>query len=329
MHSDRHALHPERSEIDTSDPDVIQKYLDHAYAARFSIEWAAISDRAMFWSHSRTDVDRYSVEEICHSGEVRLHADHVPWVVALTPVHGRIESEYGGVTGVAGPGEWVLASTGIDGVHLRLVEAQVRSLVLDRTLVSEVAANHLDEPLQPLVRFTGLTPPDAALARTLGAADRFLRDLLSTPEVADVSILLGGAGRMIASAVLAAFPNDLPLESADDERLDVHHSALLEQAIDFIHQNAARDIGVGDVAAVVYLTPRTVQYMFRKHLGTTPTAYLREIRLKRAREELIASDRTITTVAAVAVRWGFAHTGRFAVLYRDAYGESPHETLRR
>ncbi|PRC60690.1 hypothetical protein C6A85_16765, partial [Mycobacterium sp. ITM-2017-0098] len=47
-------------------------------------------------------------------------------------------------------------------------------------------------------------------------------------------------------------------------------------------------------------TPRTVQYMFRKHLDTTPTAYLRAIRLKRAREELIASDRTITTAAAMS-----------------------------
>ncbi|PRC51708.1 AraC family transcriptional regulator, partial [Mycobacterium sp. ITM-2017-0098] len=86
----------------------------------------------------------------------------------------------------------------------------------------------------------------------------------------------------------------LPLDSADDNPSD-GHPALLEQAIDFIEHNAARDIGVGDIAAAVYLTPRTVQYMFRKHLDTTPTAYLRAIRLKRAREELIASDRTITT----------------------------------
>ncbi|PRC50388.1 AraC family transcriptional regulator, partial [Mycobacterium sp. ITM-2017-0098] len=98
--------------------------------------------------------------------------------------------------------------------------------------------------------FTGLTPTDAAMARTLGAAERFLRDLLSTPEVADLSILLSAAGRMVASAVLAAFPNDLPLDSADDNPSD-GHPALLEQAIDFIEHNAARDIGVGDIAAAV------------------------------------------------------------------------------
>jgi AraC-like DNA-binding protein len=328
MNSDRRTPHLERSGIDTSDPDVIQKYLDHAYTARFSIEWADTTAQSVFWSHARTEADRYSVEEFRHDGQVRLRADHVPWVVALTPVRGRIESVHAGMTGVAGPGEWVLASTGVAGVHLRLVEAEVRSVVLDRTLVAEVAAEHFDEPSHPLVRFTSLTPADAAMAQTLGAAERFVRDLLSTAEVADVSILLGAAGRMTAGAVLAAFPNDLPLDTADDEALD-GHPALLEQAIDFIQHNAARDIGIGDVAAAVYLTPRTVQYMFRKHLGTTPTAYLRDVRLKRAHEELIVADRTTTTVAAVAVRWGFAHTGRFAVLYRNAYGKSPHETLRR
>ncbi len=86
---------------------------------------------------------------------------------------------------------------------------------------------------------------------------------------------------------------------------------------------------MADIAAAVYVTPRTVQYMFRRHLATTPSAYLREVRLRRAHEELVAGDKSLTTVAATSARWGFAHTGRFAVLYRAAYGESPHETLRR
>ncbi|OOK72761.1 bacterial regulatory helix-turn-helix s, AraC family protein [Mycobacterium kansasii] len=38
------------------------------------------------------------------------------------------------------------------------------------------------------------------------------------------------------------------------------------------------NIGVKDVAAVVHLTPRAVQYLFRQQLDTTPTEYLRRIR---------------------------------------------------
>jgi transcriptional regulator GlxA family with amidase domain len=33
-------------------------------------------------------------------------------------------------------------------------------------------------------------------------------------------------------------------------------------------------------------------------------------------------------VGQIAARWGFAHPGRFAALYREAYGTSPSRTLR-
>ena len=68
--------------------------------------------------------------------------------------------------------------------------------------------------------------------------------------------------------------------------------------------------------------------MFRRYLDMTPTEHLRRVRLKRARADPIVADRAMTTVAATAAHWGFAHTGRFAVLYRQTFGESPHVTLR-
>ncbi|VEG58568.1 transcriptional regulator containing an amidase domain and an AraC-type DNA-binding HTH domain [Mycolicibacterium aurum] len=320
----RVALHSEGSGVQTDDPELLQKYLDHTYSAHFAVE-APASHGACSWEHSRTDAGGYAIEEMRHSGEVLLRSDHVPSVVALRTVTGRVECEYGGISGVAGPGEWVLASTGADGVRIRLLDAVVRSIVLDRSLVAEAAADRATTSV-PVIRFTGRMPIDAAMADTLDATERFLHRLLTTAPMSQAALVLGAAGRMVASAVLATFPNDLPAAAVDPRD---EHPALLLQAMDFIERNAAHDIGVGDVAAAVYLTPRTVQYMFRNHLGTTPTTYLREVRLAHAREELLAGDRRMTTVAAVAARWKFAHTGRFAVLYRDTYGESPHETLRR
>jgi transcriptional regulator GlxA family with amidase domain len=43
--------------------------------------------------------------------------------------------------------------------------------------------------------------------------------------------------------------------------------------------------------------------------------------------DLLAADRMTDTVTGIAARWGFAHTGRFAVLYRQMYGQNPHHTL--
>jgi transcriptional regulator GlxA family with amidase domain len=73
--------------------------------------------------------------------------------------------------------------------------------------------------------------------------------------------------------------------------------------------------------------PRAVQYMFRRHLDTTPMAYLRRIRLDRAHRDLLAADPSHDTVSAIATRWGFAHTGRFSQVYRAEFGESPSVTL--
>ncbi|ALU39652.1 hypothetical protein AS188_07685 [Kocuria flava] len=34
-----------------------------------------------------------------------------------------------------------------------------------------------------------------------------------------------------------------------------------------------------------------------------------------------------STVAGIAARWGFAHPGRFAAVYRERYGHGPAESL--
>jgi transcriptional regulator GlxA family with amidase domain len=102
---------------------------------------------------------------------------------------------------------------------------------------------------------------------------------------------------------------------------------VLKTAVSFIRQHAGNGIGVNEVATAVRLTPRAVQYLFRQHLDTTPTEFLRRVRLHHAHQDLINSDRSNNTVSEVALRWGFAHTGRFAALYRLTYGQSPHTTL--
>jgi transcriptional regulator GlxA family with amidase domain len=104
---------------------------------------------------------------------------------------------------------------------------------------------------------------------------------------------------------------------------------LLRRAVAFIHDNAQSDIGLGDIAAAVGVTPRSVQYMFRRHLGTTPLEYLRRLRLDRAHRDLQAADPAVDTVTAIAGRWGFTHAGRFSIAYKQAFGTEPSRTLRR
>lgn len=81
----------------------------------------------------------------------------------------------------------------------------------------------------------------------------------------------------------------------------------------------ARDHGV---------SVRSLERAFRRDLGATPSAYLRQVRLRRAREVLRASSTDAVTVGQIARSVGFVHAGRFAVLYRRTFGETPSATLR-
>jgi transcriptional regulator GlxA family with amidase domain len=102
----------------------------------------------------------------------------------------------------------------------------------------------------------------------------------------------------------------------------------LRRAIAFIHDNAHRDIGLNDIAAAIGVTPRSVQYTFRRHLGSTPLEYLRRVRLQRAHRDLQAADPAVHTVMEIAGRWGFGHPGRFSIAYRQTFGTPPSRTLR-
>ena len=103
---------------------------------------------------------------------------------------------------------------------------------------------------------------------------------------------------------------------------------VLREAIGFIHGNAQRDIGLTDIASALNVTPRSVQYAFRRHLNTTPLEYLRRVRLAHAHRELQAADPSTNTVMDIAGRWGFSHAGRFSVIYRETFGNPPSKTLR-
>lgn len=102
----------------------------------------------------------------------------------------------------------------------------------------------------------------------------------------------------------------------------------VRRAMELMECHAAEPLTVEDVAEAVGVSVRALQEGFRRHLQTTPVSYLREVRLDRVRAELTAAAPGTTTVTDVAYRWGFFHPGRFAIAYKNRFGEHPSQTLR-
>jgi transcriptional regulator GlxA family with amidase domain len=101
----------------------------------------------------------------------------------------------------------------------------------------------------------------------------------------------------------------------------------VRRATEFIHANLAQPITLADLVAAAGVAGRTLLKHFRDVYGVSPMRYVRNSRMERVRAELAAGSPY--PVGAVALSWGFAHAGRFAVEYRGRFGESPSATLAR
>ncbi len=178
------------------------------------------------------------------------------------------------------------------------------------------------------VRLTGHRAVSVDAHQRLDRAISYVRDVVMSDEVAVTPLVASTTESMLAAVVLEAFPTTAAVELTATDRLDAKPE-LLRRAISFIESSADCDVSVSDIAESVHVTPRALQYMFRKHLDMTPMEYLRRVRLDHAHRDLLRSDPADTTVSIIAARWGFAHTGRFAAMYRRAYGVNPSDSLRR
>lgn len=105
-------------------------------------------------------------------------------------------------------------------------------------------------------------------------------------------------------------------------------SRVVNEVVALIESHPEAPRSIAELAREHGVSVRSLERAFRRDLGATPSAYLRQVRLRRAREVLIASSTDAVTVGQIARRLGFVHQGRFAVLYRRAFGETPSETLR-
>lgn len=104
---------------------------------------------------------------------------------------------------------------------------------------------------------------------------------------------------------------------------------IVTEAVRFIEQRLGEPISVDDIAGHLEVSVRTLQNQFARDLDQTPTSFLRDQRLDRARSDLTdASPGSGVSVTDVATRWGFNHLGRFAVVYKTRFGESPSQTLK-
>jgi AraC-like DNA-binding protein/TolB-like protein len=103
---------------------------------------------------------------------------------------------------------------------------------------------------------------------------------------------------------------------------------LMKRALDQMYANLGETITLSSLAFACSASERTLLRQFERHVGLSPLACLRRLRLNAARSELLEASSS-HSIADIATRCGFSHLGRFATEYRRLFGETPSSTRQR
>ena len=315
---------PARISIDTTDPDEAHSYLQTTYVEH-SVRLTGSRDQFRF-RHHITDGGSFFVARYEHSMNCQVDTDPFGYLLVGQVFGGRLRLKAHGHDDLSpGRGELFLLDPHAP-MRINWESFQAGLVKLDLDVVQRVAAETTGNPAQ--VRFGLSRAVSAERARHWQRLVRYVAQDFCNNELAYTSPLIyGHTMRLLAATVLETFPNTTM--GATPERPGAAEAGAVRRAVAYIDAPAAEPIGLAEIAAAARLGTRTVQEAFRRHLDTTPVAYLRRVRLERAHRDLRAADATAgTTVAEVAARWGFAHHGRFAALYQERYGHAPSQTLR-
>ncbi|WP_069758371.1 helix-turn-helix transcriptional regulator [Streptomyces sp. LUP47B] len=311
--------------FDSDDLDRTEEFLNHAYARMRIGNGTPDSSRARI---HRSAIDSVSVDEVDFDFDMSYAVTPLGRICLCVIHEGTIEDHvYQGVSDSFGPGDVVSFAPPELSYAGRVHAARYNFTMLDTDLLTQVAATADTRRPEP-VRLTGHRPLSPAAGARLRATIRYVQDhVLADAAVADEPLVASTAAQHLAAAVLATFPNTASTDPTGPDRQDAHPAAL-RRALSYIDDHADRPLTVAQIAQAARLSVRALQYAFRRHLDSTPLAYVRQVRLSHAHDELAAADpEDGATVTDIAARWGFYHPGRFATLYRHSYDRSPRRTL--
>jgi len=97
---------------------------------------------------------------------------------------------------------------------------------------------------------------------------------------------------------------------------------LVSKAMEYIETNYANNISLNTVANHVHLSPAYLSRIFNKKTGSGLTEYLTQVRIKKAKQQLLMSTSTIDQIAAAT---GFNSSSYFSAIFKKNEGITPSE----
>lgn len=246
-----------------------------------------------------------------------------------TPLSGSVSYLYGGERASSDAASGGLAfSPGADAQVDWSADCVLLCLMIPPARLEIALEQALGRTVRRPVEFDRSVEPAPHVARQWRALVALLANEVELPTG------LGGntaAGAHLESFVLDSLVLDHPHNYSDIALAPAARppSPAVRRAVELIEERPEEPWSVVRLASEVHLSPRALQEGFSRDVGQPPMSFLRQVRLRRVHDALLAADPEVTSVRTVAFNHGFLHLGRFAATYRQAFGSLPSDTLHR
>ncbi|GBG37005.1 AraC family transcriptional regulator [Mycobacterium montefiorense] len=280
-------------------------------------------------SHREARIGAATVSEIAIGSELSMDAGELCGSYRIIVLcSGRSEGAYRGLSFLGGPGAVAVyppqgRAAARWSAGSRLISFKIYGCAVDDALSDALGWQVMSQP-----DFTPVMPTGASATRSWINMVALFKDQVFQPDSVLYQPLVGlpFVDSLVRGFLLAA---DHPHREALAKDVRLFAPRAIRSAIEIIEEEAHLPLTLTSIATRAHISVRTLQQGFQRHLDTSPMAYLREVRLRRAHQSLLRSDPSTVTVASVAYRWGFTNLGRFAAAHSARYRETPTETLRR
>jgi AraC-like DNA-binding protein len=202
-------------------------------------------------------------------------------------------------------------------------------LLIDRRMI-EARAAALAETATGAIEFS----PEVDLTTPFG---RMLQSQLA--YLVDLSECMGPGQKLspvTAAAIRDSLIGALLTGQQHNRSAEIEHygdgtrvlPAALKKALAYLEAHAAEPLDLDHLARSCGAGLRSLQIGFKRHFGLSISAQLRDIRLAHLKRRLSAAAPG-EQVIDIAFDLGFTHPSRMAAAYRERFGETPSQTLRK
>ena len=257
-----------------------------------------------------------------------LAADHFPadFIRLQIALKGRSTTSSGGITTELGERQLAITPAGIASRIVCEAGHERLTLRLSPEVLRQKLTAHLGFKPRGELTFDPAIGADEPYAQSLYQLLRFLAQQLDSTA----SRLPAAACRELEQAVQTAFlwASHHSFRDLLEEEGRAPAPGVVRRLEEFIEANWQVAITIDRLVAEAGVSARSIFRAFDSSRGYSPMAFVKSIRLRRARELLLSGDPGVS-VTGTAFKCNFASPGHFARDYRDAFGELPSETMSR